>query len=69
MESKKRLKRIAGIATKKKKKVFVIGTGLIGGSMVLDIKKCIPRYHLWNDTNDIHLQEAIALGVIDAAGS
>jgi prephenate dehydrogenase len=68
MESKKRLKRIAGIP-KKKKKVFVIGIGLIGGSMVLDIKKCIPRDHLWNDTNEIHLQEAIALGVIDAAGS
>jgi hypothetical protein len=40
----KRLKRIAGIATKNKKmKVFVIGIGLIGGSMVLDIKKCIRK--------------------------
>jgi prephenate dehydrogenase len=64
------LKRIAGIATKKyKMKVFVVGIGLIGGSMVLDIKKMYPQATIYGvDVNEIHLQEAIALGVIDAAG-
>jgi prephenate dehydrogenase len=71
MGRQKRLKRIAGIATKKlKMKVFVIGIGLIGGSIVLDIKRIYPQATIYGiDTNEIHLQEAIALGVIDAVGS
>jgi prephenate dehydrogenase len=63
---KKRLKRIAGDSYKKMK-VFVIGIGLIGGSMVLDIQKMYPQATIYGiDTNEIHLQEAITLGVIDA---
>ena len=49
--------------------VFVIGIGLIGGSMVLDIKRLHPEATIYGvDTNETHLQEAIALGVIDLEG-
>jgi len=48
-------------------KVFVIGIGLIGGSMVLDIKTLHPDATIYGiDTNENHLVEAIALEVIDA---
>lgn len=48
-------------------KVYVIGIGLIGGSMVLDIKNLHPEATIYGiDTNESHLAEAIALGVIDA---
>jgi prephenate dehydrogenase len=51
-------------------KVHVIGIGLIGGSMVLDIKKLHPEATIYGiDTNENHLVEAIALGVIDAAAT
>ena len=47
--------------------VFVIGIGLIGGSMVLDIKKQYPEAIISGiDTNEQHLEEAIDLNVIDA---
>jgi prephenate dehydrogenase len=47
-------------------KVFVIGIGLIGGSMVLDIKTLHPEAIIYGiDSNESHLAEAIALGVID----
>ncbi|OUD37338.1 prephenate dehydrogenase [Flavobacterium sp. FPG59] len=47
-------------------KVFVIGIGLIGGSMVLDIKDLYPQATIYGiDTNEKHLDQAIELGVID----
>jgi len=46
-------------------KVFVIGVGLIGGSLVLDIKKAYPEATIYGiDANDSHLEKAIELGVI-----
>lgn len=50
--------------------VHVIGIGLIGGSMVLDIKGLYPEAAIHGiDTNKKHVQEAIALGVIDKESS
>jgi len=50
--------------------VHVIGIGLIGGSMVLDIKTLHPEATIYGiDTNEKHVQEAIALGVIDKEAS
>ena len=46
-------------------KVFVIGVGLIGGSLVLDIKKAYPEATIYGiDANDSHLDKALELGVI-----
>ncbi|SHM23596.1 prephenate dehydrogenase [Flavobacterium xanthum] len=51
-------------------KVFVIGIGLIGGSMVLDIKTLHPEAKIYGiDNNETHLAEAIALGVVDASAT
>lgn len=51
-------------------KVFVIGIGLIGGSMVLDIKALYPEATIYGiDNNDKHLQQALELGVIDVAAT
>ncbi|WP_426093859.1 prephenate dehydrogenase [Flavobacterium sp. DSR2-3-3] len=51
-------------------KVFVIGIGLIGGSMVLDIKTLHPEAIIYGiDNNQSHLAEAIALGVVDAGAT
>ena len=45
--------------------VFVIGVGLIGGSLVLDIQKQYPETIVYGvDANDAHLEKAIELGVI-----
>ncbi|MCC9072835.1 prephenate dehydrogenase [Flavobacterium sp. F-65] len=50
--------------------IHVIGIGLIGGSMVLDIKELYPNATIYGiDNNEAHLQEAIALGVIDKAST
>jgi prephenate dehydrogenase len=50
--------------------IHVIGIGLIGGSMVLDIKSLHPDATIFGiDTNEKHVQEAIALGVIDKEAS
>ncbi|MBP2283282.1 prephenate dehydrogenase [Flavobacterium sp. CG_23.5] len=50
--------------------VYVIGIGLIGGSMVLDIKTLHPEAKIYGiDNNEIHLEEAIALGVVDAGAT
>ena len=47
-------------------KVHVIGIGLIGGSMVVDIKSLHPNATIYGiDSNESHLAEAIALGVVD----
>ena len=52
-----------------KMKVHVIGIGLIGGSMVLDIKTLHPEATIFGiDANENHLAEALNLGVIDVAG-
>ncbi|QWX84171.1 prephenate dehydrogenase [Cellulophaga sp. HaHaR_3_176] len=46
--------------------VFVIGVGLIGGSMAKDIKKENPEAIVYGiDINDNHLDEALSIGVID----
>jgi len=46
--------------------VFVIGIGLIGGSMVLDIKSKYPEATIYGiDTNENHLSKALELNVID----
>jgi prephenate dehydrogenase len=46
--------------------VFVIGVGLIGGSMVLGIKNKYPEAVVYGiDNNEEHLEKAIELGVID----
>lgn len=51
-------------------KVFVIGVGLIGGSMVLDIKALYPEATIYGiDANENHLQQALELGVIDVAAT
>ena len=48
-------------------KVFVIGIGLIGGSIALDIKFLHPDASIFGiDNNENHLQEAINLGIVDA---
>src|SRR3970282_1180575 len=49
-------------------KIYVIGIGLIGGSMGLDIKTVYPEATIYGvDSNENHLQQALALGVIDQA--
>ncbi|NJB70830.1 prephenate dehydrogenase [Saonia flava] len=51
-------------------KVFVIGIGLIGGSMAKDIKRSNPRAKIYGiDTNEVHLDEALALNIIDKKSS
>lgn len=51
-------------------KIVIIGTGLIGGSMALDIKKLYPSAVIFGmDTNENHLQQAIALGVVEKSAS
>jgi prephenate dehydrogenase len=51
-------------------KVFVIGIGLIGGSIALDIKSLHPDANIFGiDSNENHLQEAINLGVVDAGAT
>lgn len=50
--------------------VHVIGIGLIGGSMALDIKALYPDCTIFGiDNNEQHLQEAIALKVVDAGAT
>lgn len=46
--------------------VFVIGIGLIGGSMVLDIKSKYPEAAIYGiDTKETHLDKALEIGVIE----
>ncbi len=46
--------------------VFVIGVGLIGGSMALDMKAMDDAVLIFGiDHNPVHLDEALELGVID----
>ena len=47
-------------------KIYVIGVGLIGGSMALDLKDLDPSNEIVGlDTNEAHLEEALSLGIID----
>jgi len=49
------------------KNIYIIGVGLIGGSMALDIKALIPETEIFGiDTNENHLNEAIRLNLIDS---
>ncbi len=46
--------------------VFVVGIGLIGGSMVKDIKRLYPQAKIYGiDADEAHLEEAVALDLID----
>jgi len=50
--------------------IFIIGTGLIGGSFALDIKALHPDCKVFGiDTTEEHLDEALKLGVIDEKAS
>lgn len=49
-------------------KIYVLGIGLIGGSIALDTKALYPQARIFGiDNNEIHLQDALTLGVIDEA--
>ena len=51
------------------KNVFIIGIGLIGGSMALDIKKLYPDSTVYGiDVNEEHLDQALNLKLIDKKG-
>ena len=51
-------------------KVFIIGTGLIGGSFALDIQQEYPDAIIYGvDLNNSHIKEAIAHGVIHQEAS
>ena len=46
-------------------KVAVVGLGLIGGSLVLDIKSAYPNSIIYGlDINDFHINKALELGII-----
>ena len=48
------------------KHIFVIGVGLIGGSIALDLKRLNPEVTVYGmDHNPAHLAEAISLKIID----
>ncbi len=50
--------------------VFVIGIGLIGGSMAKDIKRISPDTKIYGiDTNPAHVDEALTLQLIDEKAS
>lgn len=50
--------------------VFVIGIGLIGGSLVKDIKSAYNDVTVYGiDSNESHLEEAASLGIIDKKAS
>lgn len=50
--------------------VFVIGIGLIGGSMAKDIKVNNPEAVIYGiDTNENHIQEALSINLIDKKAS
>ncbi len=48
------------------KHIFVIGVGLIGGSIALDLKRLNPEVTIYGiDHNSEHLKEAVSLKIID----
>ena len=49
--------------------VVVVGVGLIGGSMARDIRKAYPKSRIVGmDQSTAHLEQALALGLIDSKG-
>ena len=49
------------------KNIYIIGIGLIGGSLALNIKKLNPDAVIYGiDNNAEHLEEALSLNIIDA---
>ncbi|KGO86962.1 prephenate dehydrogenase [Flavobacterium rivuli WB 3.3-2 = DSM 21788] len=49
-------------------KVYVIGLGLIGGSLALDVKREFPEADIFGiDANAQHVEEATSLGIISKA--
>ncbi len=54
----------------RKMNVFIIGIGLIGGSLAKDIKQLYPNAKIYGvDTNKDHLEQAMALNLIDLKSS
>ena len=50
-------------------KVYIIGLGLIGGSMALDIQRLYENAVIIGiDSNENHLNEALSLGLIHQKG-
>ncbi|MEP2936793.1 MAG: prephenate dehydrogenase [Gilvibacter sp.] len=50
--------------------IYTIGLGLIGGSLLKDLRILHPEASLYGiDTNPEHLEEAISLGLVDAAAT
>jgi prephenate dehydrogenase len=48
------------------KNIYIIGVGLIGGSIAKDVKNLNPEITIYGiDTSERHLDEAIALNIID----
>ena len=48
--------------------VAIIGVGLIGGSLALDLKGLYPDSNIFGiDTNENHIKQAIDLGIIDSS--
>ena len=48
------------------KNIYIIGVGLIGGSIAKDIKKLHSEINIHGiDNNEDHLDEALSLGIID----
>ena len=51
-------------------KIYIIGIGLIGGSMALELKQLYDDYTIVGvDQSEAHLEEALSLGIIDEKGS
>jgi len=50
-------------------KLVVVGLGLIGGSLALDIKQRMKFKVYGIDQNEDHIKKALELGIIDSAGS
>lgn len=48
------------------KNIYIIGVGLIGGSIAKDVKKLNPEITIHGiDSNNSHLEEAMELGIVD----
>lgn len=61
---------IGGILKNGIMNIYVIGVGLIGGSIALDAKDLNPDAKIFGiDNNEIHLNDAKLLGVIDEAST
>lgn len=48
------------------KNIYIIGVGLIGGSIAKDVKHLNPEIEIYGiDSNQLHLDDALELGIID----